>query len=433
MRLAIIGSGHVGLVTGACLAEKGHEVLCTDSNEQKIQSLQRGEMPIYEPGLEELVQKNVAAKRLLFSTSTEEAVAFAVPLFICVGTPSLKSGAPELYYVEKVAKDIAQLLTEYRLIVDKSTVPVMTGTHVHQTIERYSKGEVPFDVASCPEFLREGSAIQDTLQPERIIIGADTERARSLLQEIFEPFGARTIVTDISSAELIKHASNSFLAMKVSFINAISRICDLTGADVEEVAQGMGLDPRIGEAFLRAGIGYGGYCFPKDVLAFSHIAEELGVNFPLLRATHDINIEQLDCFVEKIRRQLWILRGKTFALWGLSFKPNTDDVRESPALGLARKLISEGVRVRAYDPAAGHIVKDTQPDIEVFEDKYEALDGADALVIATEWDEFAEADLAEVKKRLLLPAIFDGRNLLDPDAVRKAGLTYYGVGRGRAR
>ncbi len=433
MRIAIIGSGHVGLVTGACLAEKGHEVLCTDSNEEKIKTLQSGKLPIYEPGLEELVRKNVAAKRLSFSTSTEEAVAFAVPLFICVGTPTLASGAPELYYVEKVAKDVAQLLTEYKLIVDKSTVPVMTGARVRETIERYSKGEVPFDVASCPEFLREGSAIQDTLHPDRIIIGADTDRARALLQEIFEPFGACAIVTDISSAELIKHASNSFLAMKISFINAVSRICDVTGADVEEVARGMGLDPRIGEAFLRAGIGYGGYCFPKDVLAFGHISEQLGINFPLLPATHEINREQLDFFVEKIKQEIWVLRGKTLGMWGLSFKPNTDDVRESPALRLAEKLISEGANVRAYDPAAGEIVKKTHPDIQVVGDKYEALDGADALVIATDWSEFAEADLAEVKKRLILPTIFDGRNLLDPEKVRKAGLTCHGVGRGRPK
>lgn len=433
MKLCIIGSGYVGLVSGACFAEVGHHVVCVDNNEKKVAQLLKGEVPIYEPGLEELLHRNVAAGRLSFTTSTEEGVDKSDVVFIAVPTPPQPDGSVDLSYIEKVAREIAAVLKpgQYRVIVDKSTVPVKTGEKVADTIRRYNKGGAEFDVVSNPEFLREGCAVPDLMKPDRIVIGGNSERAVALMQKIYEPFMAPVLVTDINSAELIKHAANSFLALKISYINAVARICEASGADVEKVADGIGSDKRIGRNFLNAGIGYGGSCFPKDIAAFIAISEDLGVPFTLLKEVEKINRTQRERFIAKIREALWVLKDKKIAVWGLTFKPDTDDVRSSVAVQVVQDLVAEGADVVAYDP------KGTEKAIEfqliqgarIAKSPLEAAKDAEALVIATEWNEFTAVDLAELKKTMHTPLIFDGRNHLDPETVRNAGFEYTSIGR----
>jgi UDPglucose 6-dehydrogenase len=434
MKLCIIGSGYVGLVSGACFAEVGHHVICVDNNEKKVAQLRAGQVPIYEPGLEDLLHRNVAAKRLHFTTSTEEGVDGSEVVFIAVPTPPQPDGSVDLSYIEKVAREIAAVLKpgQYRVIVDKSTVPVKTGEKVADTIRRYNKGGADFDVVSNPEFLREGCAVPDLMKPDRIVIGGNSERAVALMQKIYEPFMAPVLVTDINSAELIKHAANSFLALKISYINAVARICEASGADVEKVADGIGSDKRIGRNFLNAGIGYGGSCFPKDIAAFIAISEDLGVPFTLLKEVEKINRSQRERFLAKIREALWVLRDKKIAVWGLAFKPDTDDVRCSVAIDLVNDLIAEGAEVTAYDPKGAEKAVEFNliPGAKLANSPLEAAKGAEALVIATEWKEFTAVDLAELHKVMHTPLIFDGRNLLDPATVREAGFTYASIGRG---
>ncbi len=430
-KIAIIGTGHVGLVSGACFADKGNTVICVDSDREKIETLQAGRMPIYEPGLDELVARNVKAARLSFTTEIAPAVRASEIVFICVGTPPTPSGQPDLSYVEAVSREIARNLDDAtcRLICEKSTVPVRTGDHVRRTIEKYAARNAVFDVASNPEFLAEGTAIRDTFNPDRIVLGVSSKRAEQTLRTLFESFNAPLIVTDINSAELIKHASNSFLAMKISFINAVATVCELAGANVEEVARGMGMDKRIGHSFLRAGAGYGGFCFPKDVEAFISVADGLGYRFDLLRQVQAVNAAQRERVVKKIETELWILKGKTIAMWGLSFKPDTDDVREAPALFVARQLLERGATVRGYDPKAVEKARRVLPDVVCCADPYDAARGADCLVLMTEWDEFLRLDMARVLAAMAHPTLVDCRNAFDPARMRALGFTYHSVGR----
>ena len=433
MKLTIIGSGYVGLTTGACFAQVGHHVMCVDNNPQKIEKLLRGEIPIYEPGLDDLVKNNVSAGRLKFTTSTEERVDFGEVAFIAVPTPPQPDGSVDLRFIEKVAREIAAVLKDYKVIVDKSTVPVKTGEKVTETIKRYAP-TVPFDVVSNPEFLREGCAVEDLMNPDRIVIGANSARAMALMQKVYEPFVAPVLVTDNNSAELIKHAANSFLALKISYINAVSAICEASGADVEKVAEGIGMDKRIGRSFLNAGIGYGGSCFPKDIAAFIAISDQLGVPFTLLKEVEKINRDQMQRFIKVIRDALWVLGEKKIAVWGLAFKNNTDDIRSSVAIELVNALVAEGAHVTAYDPKGMDNAKGTPlADKITFADSaMDCVDGAEALIIATEWPEFKHQDFAEVKQRMLAPMVFDGRNLLDPATMQELGFTYRGIGRGQA-
>ncbi len=432
MKLTIIGSGYVGLTTGACFAEVGHQVLCVDNDERKVQTLREGKIPIYEPGLEMMVKKNVASKRLAFTTSTEEGVDHGEVLFIAVPTPPQPDGSVDLSFVEKVAREISQYLTSYRVIVDKSTVPVKTGERVAHTIRRYAKPGVEFDVVSNPEFLREGSAVEDLMKPDRIVIGGNSDRALATMQKVYEPFMAPVLVTDINSAELIKHAANSFLALKISYINALSEICEAAGADVLKVADGIGADKRIGRSFLNAGLGYGGSCFPKDISAFIAIAEQLGTPFTLLKEVEKINARQLDRFIDGIREALWVLKDKRLAVWGLSFKPHTDDVRCSVAVNVVERLVAEGANVVVFDPKGMEKAHELSiaSKITFAESALEAARDAEALIIATEWPEFATIDLAELRNVMRAHLIFDGRNLLDPTAAANFGFNYRGIGRG---
>lgn len=432
MKLTIIGSGYVGLTTGACLAEVGHHVMCVDNDARKIETLLAGKIPIYEPGLENIIRKNVVSKRLQFTTSTEEGVDYGEVIFIAVPTPPQPDGSVDLSFIEKVAREIAVCLDSYRVIVDKSTVPVKTGERVTHTIRRYAKPGVEFDVVSNPEFLREGSAVDDLMNPDRIVIGGNSDRALALMQKVYEPFVAPVLVTDINSAELIKHAANSFLALKISYINAVSEICEVSGADVEKVAEGIGMDKRIGRSFLNAGLGYGGSCFPKDIAAFIAIADQLGTPFTLLKEVQKINNHQFTRFLDAVREALWVLKEKKIAVWGLSFKPNTDDVRSSVAVNIVEALVSEGADVTAYDPKAMEKFRELPlaGKIKLAESPLEAARGAEALIIATEWSEFASIDLAELRNIMRAPLIFDGRNLLDPTAAQAYGFQYRGIGRG---
>jgi len=432
MNISIIGSGYVGLVTGACFAELGNTVICADNNTKKIASLKKGIVPIYEPGLEELIVTNVRKKRLKFISNIKEAVKSSEVIFLAVGTPSLENGEADLTGIEDVARNIAINMTGYKLIVEKSTVPVETGKWVKHTIEIYNKHKIKFDVASNPEFLKEGQAINDFMHPDRIVIGVESKKARDLLASLYKPLNAPLVVTDIKSAELIKHASNSFLAIKISFINAISRICDKVGADVVEVALGMGLDKRIGKSFLNAGVGYGGSCFPKDLDAFITISEKLGYSFDLLKTVREINQQQKDFFLGKIKEKLWIIKDKTIGILGLSFKPNTDDIRNAPAIDIIESLRLEGAKIKAYDPCCMDKVKVQIKDgIKFCKDSYEVCRDSDCLLIITEWDEFKELDFTKVKRLLKRPLIIDGRNVYDPQAMKKMGFNYVGVGRGK--
>ena len=431
MDISIIGSGYVGLVTGACFADVGHHVICVDNDSEKVKQLKAGEIPIYEPGLEEIVHRNVSAQRLHFTGNIQEAVERSQIIFIAVPTPPLPDGDVDLSFVEKVAREIASVLTDYRVIVDKSTVPVKTGEKVAESIKRYNRHGAKFDVVSNPEFLREGCAVADLMHPDRIVIGAQSEQAIDLMKKVYEPFMAPILVTDISSAELIKHCANSFLALKISYINAVSAICEASGADVEKVADGIGMDHRIGRDFLNAGIGYGGSCFPKDIAAFIAISEQLGTPFALLKEVQRINEGQKARFFKTIRETLWVLREKRIAVWGLTFKPDTDDVRSSVAIELVEQLLREGADVVAYDPKGMHKSRGIKAiaDAKFASSALEAVTDAEALIIATDWNEFANVDLAVLKDKMRTPIVFDGRNLLDPETMRQFGFNYYSIGR----
>jgi UDPglucose 6-dehydrogenase len=445
MKISVIGAGYVGLTTAACLAQIGHDVFCSESDVQKLTKLQHGVMPLFEPHLEDVIKSVRKVDRLRFG-STEEAIAWGDAIFICVGTPPLPNGDADLSAIEKVARAIAKLASGYRLIIEKSTVPVQTGAQLRKHLSVHSTHGLEYDVASNPEFLREGTSVEDFLHPDRIVIGADSPRAAELLREIYEPIIQQKftcpihsecpkrkaplfLATDTNSAELIKHASNSFLAMKISFINMVANLCEVVGADVTKVAQGMGLDPRIGSAFLNPGIGFGGFCFPKDVQAFIRIAEKSGCDFSLLREVEKINQRRVEHFVEKIRQELWVMRGKKLAVWGLAFKPNTDDVRFAPSLALIRVLVDEGVMVSAYDPEAIEKAKTVLPDIRYCTDPYEAAKGADAVLIVTEWDEFRQIDWDRLSTVVERHLIVDCRNMLDPSEAANRGFHYFSVGR----
>ncbi|MCB9893994.1 MAG: UDP-glucose/GDP-mannose dehydrogenase family protein [Planctomycetes bacterium] len=429
MKISVIGSGHVGLITGVCFAEKGHEVLCVDHDKDKLTKLKKGEVPFFEPDLPELLQKHVASKKLIFSDRTEDAVEFGQAIFICVGTPSTERGKADMSFVERVARTIAENLKDYRLVIEKSTVPIKTGERIRRTIARYIKGDVHFDVASNPEFLREGSAIYDTLNPDRVVVGVDSAKGESLLREVYKGFNCPIVVTSVGSAELIKHASNSFLALKITYANWLSRLCEASGADISEVVHGMGLDHRIGNHFFGAGIGYGGSCFPKDVDALAHISEELGVDAPLIRLISDTNKSQLDNFYQRIEAELWVLNDKTLAIWGLAFKPNTDDLREAPALRLIDKLKAAGAKLRVHDPVAMPATRKLHPDLYYAKDPIDAAAGADALIVCTEWPQYKETDLAKVKASIRVPMIFDGRNCIDRKKAAELGMTLFGIGK----
>ena len=429
MKLTIIGTGYVGLVTGTCFAEVGHHVICVDRDAAKVKLLQSGGIPIYEPGLDELVRKNVAAGRLTFTASTREGVETSDVIFIAVPTPPLADGSVDLSFIEGVAREIAAAMTSYKIIVDKSTVPVKTGDKVAETIKRYCKTKVDFDIASNPEFLREGFAVDDLMHPDRVVIGVHDQRPVAAMRAIYEPFKAPIIVTDINSAELIKHAANSFLALKISYINAISVICEATGANVQEVAAGMGMDDRIGRRFLDASLGFGGSCFPKDLSAFIKISEQLGYDFGLLKEVQRINADQMNRFLKKISDTLWVLKDKTIGVLGLAFKQNTDDIRLSPAIELCRRLQKEGALLRVHDPKAMDKARAELKDVTYVDDMNAVADGCDALVIATEWPVFKQLDLARAKKALSHPILFDGRNLFDPKEMEQLGFIYKSIGR----
>lgn len=433
MKIGIIGTGYVGLVTAVGLAELGHEVIATDKDTEKIKKLQQGVIPIYEPGLEEIYQRVRAKGLLSFTTDLAAAIQASDVIFVCVGTPPTADGSADMSQIEEVARKIAENLNSYKLIVEKSTVPIRTSHWIKRTINLYKKTEAVFDIASNPEFLREGTAVHDFLNPDRIIIGVENDRARDILLKIYERFQDKILVTNIDTAELIKHASNSFLALKISFINLMANICEKTEADIEQVALGMGLDPRIGREFLRAGIGYGGSCFPKDIKALTKIGEELGVEMGLLKEADKINQDRIRLFMDKVKRALWVLKEKRIAVLGLSFKPNTDDIREAPSLKIISELRREEAFVHLYDPKAMENMKKVFPEeppyLVYHPSLYEAVKGANALLILTEWDEFRQMDLGQVKNLMANPIIVDGRNIFEPSEVRKLGFEYYCIGR----
>jgi len=429
MNICIIGVGYVGLVTGACFADLGNNVICVDSDKKKIEMLKKFKIPFYEKGLEDMVRRNVKANRLFFTERIKEGLKKSLVVFICVGTPPRPNGDSDLSYVEHVAKAIAKNLTSYRLIVEKSTVPVETGKWVEQTIKLNIKKKVKFDVASNPEFLREGTAIQDFLNPDRVVIGVESKRAKEILLELYRGISAEIVVTDIKSAELIKHASNSFLAAKISFINSIANICERTGADILEVAHGMGLDKRIGKDFLRSGIGYGGSCFPKDVDAFIYISGKLGYDFGILKAARKVNEEQRSLFVRKVEEALWIVKEKTIGVLGLSFKPNTDDMRNAPSIDIITSLKGNGAKIKAYDPQAMKKARSVLKGITFCKSPYEVAEDSDALIIITDWHEFRVMNLSRIKKLMKNPLIIDGRNIFDPNKMKKLGFKYISIGR----
>lgn len=433
MKISIVGTGYVGLVTGACFSEAGHDVLCIDNNPKKIEMLHRGEMPIYEPGLDEMVKRNVEAGRLHFTTSIAEGTAFAEVVFIAVGTPPGVGGEANLTFVEQVGRQVAENMTSYHLFVEKSTVPAKTSEHLKRTILKYLRSDVDFDVASNPEFLREGTAIGDAMNPDRIVVGVESKRAGDILEEIYRPIlakgGGQFLRMNVTSAELTKHASNSFLALKISYINAVARVCEAAGADVEQVAKGMGLDPRIGPKFLHAGVGYGGSCFPKDVDAFVRLSDAVGYDFKLLKEVQNINKTQRDFVMKKIKKELWVVQDKKIAIFGLAFKPETDDVREAPSLYFVPALKEMKAHVVAWDPIAEGKFKEVHPDLETSQDLYECAKGADLVLVLTEWDAVRNIDLAKLKEVMACPVIVDARNAFDPAKVRALGFTYHSVGR----
>src|SRR3989344_600524 len=429
MNISIIGTGYVGLVAGACFAELGNKVTCVDNNRQKIELLQKGGIPIYEPGLEGLVKKNAAAKRLSFTTDLMAAVKASEVVFIAVGTPPKPNGEADLSYVENVSREIAKAIDKYTVVVEKSTVPVETGEKVARTINNAGVDHNLFDVVSNPEFLREGSAIEDFMKPDRIVIGTNSEKARGTMKKLYAPLNAEMVFTDIRSAEIIKHSSNSFLAAKISFINAVSRICELSGADVEKVAVGMGLDKRIGKQFLRAGLGYGGSCFPKDVDAFIKIAGKQGYDFKLLEVVQEINKEQRLHFVKKVEEAMWNLNGKRIGVLGLSFKPNTDDMREAPSVEIIAALQKEGVKIVAHDPVAEGKAIELIKGVELKKNAIDVFENADAVLVLTEWPQFRNIDLKKAKSMMKVPLLIDGRNIFSKEEIASMGFKYISMGR----
>jgi UDPglucose 6-dehydrogenase len=430
MNICVVGTGYVGLVTGAVFADLGNDVVCVDNATKKIAALRAGQMPIYEPGLEEMVARNKDDGRLTFSTDLPGGVRQADVIFIAVGTPPKESGETDLSQVEAVASEIGRSMDRYKVVVNKSTVPVGTGEFVREVITRHQPRPLDFDVVSNPEFLREGSAIEDTLRPDRIVIGAPNQQVAMTLVELYAPLERPMIITDLPSAEVIKYASNAFLAAKISFINAIANICEAAGADVSQVMKGMGLDSRIGMQFLQAGLGYGGSCFPKDVDSLIHTASRLGYDFKLLRSVVEINRERAAHLVEMMRKAMGPLEDKTVAVLGLAFKPNTDDMREAKSLEVVRALHAAGAQIRAYDPVAMENARSMMPPGVVFcESAFEAAAGADGVTLLTEWNEFKYLNLDRLRGLLRRPLIFDARNLYEPERMRRLGFEYYSIGR----
>jgi UDPglucose 6-dehydrogenase len=444
MKISVIGAGYVGLTTAACLSQIGHDVFCSESDADKLNLLQAGVMPLFEPHLEAVIAESRKSGRLIFG-STEDAIEFGKAIFICVGTPPLANGDADLSAIETVARMIAKRAVGYRLIVEKSTVPVQTGAQLRRHLAVHRTQRLDYDVASNPEFLREGTSVEDFLHPDRIVVGIESQRAANVMQEIYQPVidqtmtcpihakcpqrkAPRFLVTDTNSSELIKHASNSFLAMKISFINMVSDLCQAAGADINKVAEGIGLDPRIGSSFLQPGIGFGGFCFPKDLQAFVRIAEKFGCDFALLKEVERINQNRVDLLVEKIKKELWVLRGKRICVWGLAFKPNTDDIRFAPALSIIRRLLEEGAHIQAYDPEAMDKARKEIPEIGYCQDPYEAAQGAEAIVLLTEWEEFRHVDWKRLGTAVERSLVIDGRNSLSNEEVTDHGFQYVGIG-----
>jgi UDPglucose 6-dehydrogenase len=431
MNIAVVGTGYVGLVVGACLAENGNTVICVDKDESKIKTLETGKMPIYEPGLEEIVRRNDREERLSFSTDLPGAIRASEIVFIAVGTPQGEDGSADLQHVIAVAREIGRAMNKYTVIVDKSTVPVGTAKKVHATVAAETKH--PFSVVSNPEFLKQGAAIEDFMKPDRVVIGAEDARARDVMNELYAPFtrtGAPILMMDTASAELCKYAANSILASRISFMNEIANVCEVVGADVDQVRKAIGVDRRIGTSFLFPGVGYGGSCFPKDVKALLKSAQDQGYDFKILRAVEAVNEAQKERLVEKMERHFKNLSGRTIALWGLAFKPRTDDMREAPAIPIIERLLKAGASVRAYDPAAAPVARRIfDGRISLCDKSYEALSGADALAIVTEWNEFREPDFTKMRSLLKAPIVFDGRNIYSPEQMRALGFTYFSIGR----
>jgi UDPglucose 6-dehydrogenase len=448
VRLAVIGCGYVGLVTGACLAAAGHEVFCTDIDETRIDQLKAGKVPIYEEHLEEVLKGAAAENKITFTADAGEAIRAGEVIFICVGTPPRESGEADLSAIDHVARQVAKEARTSKLVVEKSTVPALTGVQLQKAMAAYSRGaELKFQVASNPEFLREGTAVGDFFHPDRIVVGVEDENSSAKLREIYRPIleqkfhcpvhadrcpaspTGELLVTTINSAELIKHASNSFLALKISFANVISDLCERIGADVEEVTHAMGLDPRIGTQFLKAGLGFGGFCFPKDIQAFIHLSASVGVDFEMLKAAERVNKQRIDKYFEKIRKALWVVKGKRVAVLGLAFKANTDDIRFAPALEVMRRLLEEGAEVQASDPEAIARTKSQFPQVAYFEDPYEALKGVDAALVCTEWHIFRKLDWERAGKDMARRLVIDGRNLYSASKMQQLGFEYYSFGR----
>lgn len=429
MKIIVVGTGYVGLVTGACLAERGHEITCIDIDEKKIEKLNQGICPIHEPNLPELLKKNLKAKRLFFSNNLPPAIKKAEVIFVAVGTPAKENGEADLSYVEKAMEEIGRSLGSYAVIANKSTVPVGTAKRAKKIIKKYYQNE--FDIVSNPEFLRQGSAVKDFFEPDRIVIGTDARRAKEIMEKLYQNFDCPKIFTNIESAEMIKYASNAFLATKISFINEIAGICEKVGADVKEVARGMGLDPRIGNKFLEAGLGYGGSCFPKDTRALYQIAGVNGYDFRILKAVIEVNNYQRKYLIEKIEKAVGEVKDKTIGIWGLAFKPNTDDIRESAAIEVIRHLIGKGANVKVYDPVAMERAKEVlDGDIIYHNDPYDVARDSHAIVIITDWQHFKEIDKARLKELLIAPHIIDGRNIYDVEEMRRLGFNYQSIGRG---
>lgn len=448
MRLTVIGCGYVGLVTGACLAAAGHEVHCTDIDEKRIAMLKAGEVPIYEEHLDEVLKRAVAEKKIFYTADTGEAIRAGDVIFICVGTPPKESGEADLSAIDHVAREIALQARGPKLVVEKSTVPALTGVQLHKALGAYARsGSIKFEVASNPEFLREGTAVGDFFHPDRIVVGVENETSAALMREVYAPILERKfhcpvhsgncpagsagelLVTTINSAELIKHASNSFLALKISYANVISDLCERIGADVEQVTHAMGLDPRIGTQFLKAGLGFGGFCFPKDIQAFIHLAGTVGIDFEMLKAAERVNKQRIDRYFEKIRKALWVIRGKRVAVLGLAFKAKTDDVRFAPALEVMRRLLEEGAEVHASDPEAIAKTRALLPDVKYHPDPYDTLKGADAALVCTEWQSFRELDWVRAGNLMTRRLVIDGRNLYSPKRMQEMGFEYYSFGR----
>lgn len=431
MKIAVVGTGYVGLVVGACLAENGNEVVCVDKDEAKIQTLRRGKVPIYEPGLEELVRRNRSEKRLSFTSTLPKAVRDAEIIFIAVGTPQGEDGSADLQHVLDVAAQVGRAMNGYKVIVNKSTVPVGTAERVREIVRRETKH--PFSVVSNPEFLKQGAAVDDFMKPDRVVIGADEARAAQVMTDLYAPFmrtGAPVMVMDTASAELSKYAANAMLAVRISFMNEVANVCERVGGNVDHVRKAIAADARIGPSFLFPGIGYGGSCFPKDVKALVHFAGQTGYKFRILEAVEAVNEQQKSVLVTKMLKHFGSLKGKTIGLWGLSFKPRTDDMRDAPSISVINGLLAAGAKVQAYDPEAAPTAKRLFGSrIRLGAHSYDALAGADALAIVTEWNEFREPDFSKMRRLLRAPVIFDGRNLYNPDLMRSLGFTYFSVGR----